>query len=109
MAKRNAQSVIVDEVEIPGKAGAVNFVYGWEETNKDQIMGMRHCCPCGCGAWGWMTFEAYGFKDCWKPQPKKGDDLTKLTLTPSIGFMKNKTTGVYHWHGFLKHGIFVEC
>jgi hypothetical protein len=106
--KRNAQSFVVDEVEIPGKAGAVRFVRGWEEITKDQIMGMQHCCPCGCGEWGWMNFEAYGFADFWGPQPKIGDDLAKLTLTPSIGF-KKQPDGSYHWHGYLKNGVFEEC
>lgn len=107
--KRNAQSVVVDKVEIPGNAGEINFVYGWKEDNKHLIMGMRHCCPCGCGKWGFMDFEAYGFKSFWSPQPKTGDDLSKLTLTPSIGFMKDAKTGIYHWHGYLKNGVFEEC
>lgn len=109
MTKRNAQSFVVDQVEMPGKPGAINFVRGWEESNKHLIMGMRHCCPCGCGAWGFMNFEAYGFKEFWSPQSKDGDDLAKLTLTPSIGFMKDKKTGVYHWHGYLRAGVFEEC
>src|SRR5258708_1457058 len=98
---RNAQSFIVEKVEMPGKAGAISFVYGDALGKPDEIMGMRHACPCGCGNWGWMNFEAHGFPDFWGPQPKKGDDLAKLTLTPSIGFMKSTKTGQYHWHGYL--------
>lgn len=108
MDKRNAVSSVVDKVTMPGKAGAIHFVYGWDESNKDSIIGMRHCCPCGCGDWGWMTFEAYGFKEFWGPQPKKDDDLAKLTLTPSIGF-RRLPDGGYHWHGYLKAGVFEEC
>lgn len=107
--KRNAVSFLVDKVEHPGKAGAIHFVYGGAMGKPDEILGMRHACPCGCGCWGWLDFEAYGFKDFWEPQPKKGDDLAKLTITPSIGFMKDRLTGIYHWHGYLRAGVFEEC
>lgn len=55
-----------------------------------------------------MGFEAYGFKEHWGPQPKAGDDLTKLTLTPSIGFLRQPGGG-HHWHGYLRAGVFEEC
>lgn len=106
---RNAKSFLVDELKMPGQPGAVHIVRGWKDDNKHLIMGMNHCCPCGCGNWSFMRFEAYGFPNFWGPQPKDGDDLTKLTLTPSIGIHPLADGGAYHWHGFLRDGVFEEC
>lgn len=108
MTPRNAVSFLVDKVTFPGPAGAIQIRRGWLDETKDIIMGMAHACPCGCGQWGFMGFEAYGFKEHWGPQPKAGDDLAKMTLTPSIGFLRQPSGG-YHWHGFLRNGVFEEC
>lgn len=104
---RNAQSFIVDKMPHPVPAGAIEIRRGWEEATGDLIMSIKHACPCGCGGNGWMPFEAYGFKEFWSPQPKAGDDLTKMTLTPSIGF-RRQPDGSFHWHGYLRNGIFEE-
>jgi hypothetical protein len=105
---RNAQSFIVEKVEMPGEPGAIQVCFGWNDENKDVVMGINHCCPCGCGLWGWMPFKTYNPTKCWEPTPKKGDDYTKLTLTPSIGFIRQQNGG-YHWHGYLRNGVFEEC
>jgi hypothetical protein len=105
---RNAQSFIVETMPRPAPAGAIEIRRGWKEENKHQIMGMVHACPCGCGGYSFMAFEAYGFKEFWGPQPKDGDDFAKMTLTPSIGFMR-QPDGSYHWHGYLRNGVFEEC
>lgn len=95
----NAQSFIVDKVDMPGKAGAICFV-----KRDGKIVGFVHACPCGCGQWGGVHFREYGSGAMWD---RMGDDL-HMTLTPSIGF-NPKTEGGYHWHGFLRNGVFEEC
>lgn len=106
---RNARSFLVEKMTHPAPAGAIEIKRGGKEDNKYHlIVGMMHACPCGCGGYSFMAFEAYGHSSFWSPQPKEGDDLTRLTLTPSIG-IRLITDGTYHWHGFLRDGVFEEC
>jgi len=102
---RNAKMIVVSETTIPGPAGAV--VYVVDDANK--IIGMNYCCPCGCGRWGFMGLPGYTFSDStWQVVAGTvGSD--DLTLQPSIGFARDKTTGQYHWHGYLRVGVFEEC
>lgn len=105
---RNAKSFLVDKMSHPAPAGAIEIRRGWKDDNKHLIIGMLHACPCGCGGYSFMAFEAYNCGPFWSPQPKDGDDLTRLTLTPSIG-IRPIVDGTYHWHGFLRDGVFEEC
>lgn len=101
MAPRNAHSFVVKAITHPGPPGAIQVRY-----HGGKPAGLAHACPCGCGMWGWMNFKEYGFDKYWE---RTSDDWEHLTLTPSIGFMKDKTTGQYHWHGYLRGGVFEEC
>jgi hypothetical protein len=100
---RNAVSFIVDRIEHPGKPGAILFTRRFEGTD---IVGFAHACPCGCGIWSGVHFKNYGKEPMWD---RTGDDL-HMTLTPSIGIhhVKFGEPG-YHWHGYLRAGVFEEC
>ena len=108
MSKRNAVSFIVETMEIPGKPGAIQFV------NREGIVcGLNHCCPCGCGKWSFIRMNpdawAPGTLPMWKCCDPGTDDGLYMTLTPSIGIKPQDAAGAYHWHGYLKNGVFEEC
>jgi hypothetical protein len=105
MAPRNAVSFLVEKMEYPGKPGAVRPIY---HPDTKALMGINHGCPCGCGLWSWLRLNN---ADCltfqkWDIQGQSADVL-RLTLTPSIG-IRPITAGKYHWHGYLKNGVFEE-
>ena len=103
---RNAVSFLVDKMEWPGKAGAVRPVY---LPDSEVLAGINHACPCGCGSWSWLRLNNDSCQTFQKWDLKSGDIL-HLTLEPSIGIRpKDPTTGAYHWHGYLRAGIFEEC
>ncbi len=77
----------------------------------DKIVGMLHSCPCGCGAIGYLNFDPDRVPA--RPQWKWDGNKEKPTLSPSIGI--RPTTGLlnqtmcdkkFHWHGYLKKGVF---
>lgn len=102
--KRNAQSFIVTKMEHPGKAGAIQFI-----QHEGKVAGFSHCCPCGCGKWSFVRLNP----ENWAPESRTpmwtrtGDDL-HMTITPSIGIHPVEN-GAYHWHGYLRNGVFEEC
>ena len=102
--KRNARSFIVDKLEIPGKPGAIQLLTAPDiHPAAGEACGINHCCPCGCGAWGFIAFKNYGCGQMWD---RAGDD-GHMTLSPSIGFQR-QPDGSYHWHGYLRDGVFEE-
>lgn len=105
--KRNATSFIVPEMEHPGKPGAIQFV---RHPFHDLIVGFNHACPCGCGKWSFIRLNGKGWAAGTVPmwQWVGGDEL-HMTITPSIGIKPQDAQGNYHWHGFLKAGVFEEC
>lgn len=107
---RNAVSFLVDTLEMPGKPGAVQFA---RHPDTGEIVGFNHCCPCGCRRWSFVRLNP----NAWAPDSRApmwtrtGDDL-HMTLTPSIGIRhqgEDQGKPGYHWHGFLRDGVFVEC
>lgn len=96
----NAMSFIVEEIEHPGKPGAIQFTRKFESG---EITGFVHACPCGCGRWSGIHFKNYGSEPMWD---RTGDDL-HMTLTPSIGIF-GPNGERYHWHGYLRNGVFEE-
>lgn len=104
MAKRNAAIVVVDVLPFDAPAGHTEF----RRNESDQIVRMAFGCPCGCG-------RAYGasFDKADRGWTFDGN-VEKPTVTPSLGCYpagdsKVGPDGVYHWHGFLKAGVFEEC
>ena len=103
MTKRNAvafEAKTGDENSLPG-------AYRFTENGSGEIVGMTHGCPCGCGSQGFMWFE--GKADAGGQEWSVEGEWPKVTLRPSIGFGMDRTTGQYHWHGFLNNGVFEEC
>ena len=111
MAKRNAAAVRISEHSHDELAKPGRFIF----TRRDDqhIQGMLYGCPCGCGAIHGANFTGLcpGATVTWKWD---GDE-EKPTLSPSLGLYpshKNQSLGAdgrYHWHGFLRSGIFEEC
>ena len=94
MTARNAVAFEISGDDDPRwqDAGAIFF--------DAERMRMTFACPCGCGAIGAVSF-------------KPGEwtitgDTPKFTVQPSIGFSR-KVGGGYHWHGYLRAGVFEEC
>ena len=66
---------------------------------KDGIYGMAFVCPCGCGAVGVLSFEAYDNHPKWNWD---GNEESP-TLTPSV-----QRTGDCRWHGYLTNGEWIS-
>ncbi len=91
---RNAIAFHVNNSEELRKPGAYRF---WEGDGK---RGITFGCPCGCGARYSMQYDPPGWVVT--------GEWPKVTATPSLGLRTIEESG-YHWHGFLKNGIFEEC
>lgn len=108
MAKRNAAAVIVSDLPFDAPAGHV--VYSRDGAGK--IASMQFGCPCGCGAHYGARFFGTEQSSGWTID----GDAERPTVNPSLGCYPagNKAAtvgpdGVYHWHGFLRAGVFEEC
>lgn len=92
---RNAVAIEVERRE--GKLGAGEYFLTGDDKNNPA--GMWHGCPCGCGLRSYLPFSD-GFWIIDVPFPK-------ASLRPSIGMFAGQTP--FHWHGFLRAGVFEEC
>lgn len=101
MSARNAVAFEALDHEELRKPGAYRF---FERDGKR--VGITHGCPCGCGLIGSLYFAGNGLT----PQWTVTGEWPKATLAPSIGFWgRNTKEQGYHWHGFLRAGVFEEC
>jgi Family of unknown function (DUF6527) len=104
MAKRNTTCVIVEDLPFEAPAGHAMFV----RDGAGKIVGFIFGCPCGCGShYGGSTVLS---KSGWTWDGNE----QKPTMSPSWGCCPNHESpvgpdGTYHWHGFLKAGVFEEC
>ena len=71
--------------------------------NSGMIMGIEHGCPCGCGLKSVLFFKEYTKDEGWTVEKPFPD----ATLSPSIGMFLGQNP--YHWHGYLRNGVFEEC
>lgn len=109
MTKRNARAREVAEFPEVKEAGDFYFLH-----HNGERIGMVHRCPCGCDAIGSLYFRGKRPAE-WGPGAEW--DVTgewpTATLNPSIGFRGSHDSprgpDGYHWHGYLKEGIFEEC
>ncbi len=102
---RNAITFEVKDEDFPSvkTAGAYCFMLNQAGVR----MGIKHTCPCGCGRWSAMWFK--GFADAGGPEWDVVGQWPKVTLSPSIGVGRGEGLGGgYHWHGYLRAGVFVE-
>lgn len=82
--------------------------YDFTEPGKARRLDNDHllfACP-GCGLTGAIVATDPKSKDkpSWKIVGGSLDDVTTLTLDPSIDCI-----GCCRWHGYLKNGVFVSC
>jgi hypothetical protein len=102
-AKRNAPAIIVDDQPFDAPAGHVTY----RRAAAGAIVGLMFGCPCGCGRAYGASFD--------RPNGWTFDgNVEKPTINPSLGCYpagesKVGPDGTYHWHGYLRAGIFVEC
>jgi hypothetical protein len=116
--KRNAPAVHVDDIIHDSNAGG-SFRWTTLYQVEGGPYGMTFRCPCGCGAMHGVGFDNRPSDwggEAEKKQPRWHWDgnKEKPTLTPSLGLRKcrdDQTVGAdgYHWHGFLRAGVFEEC
>ena len=112
MPKRNAQAVQVagfDECTSPGA-----FYFTRRQEPPGVRAGIILSCPCGCGSLFGATFKGHR-------EDGGGWDVSgawpNASLSPSLGFHAAKGTpaaavgpdGHFHWHGWLRNGVFEEC
>lgn len=118
MSKRNAAAVLSgtgDSFYAHAPAGA----FRWTGLpGASGIFGINFGCPCGCGRIYGASFDnrtpdllAIGHK---QGQWHWDGNRDKPTLTPSLGLHAANGSpvgpdGHYHWHGFLRNGVFEEC
>lgn len=118
MSKRNAPAVLVDDILDSTAAGSFKYtgLYGVEEGGP---FGLQFRCPCGCGAIHGVAFDnrpADWGSDSQRKNPQWHWDgnRDKPTLAPSLGLHRShdgQSVGAdgYHWHGYLRAGVFEEC
>ena len=112
---RNAVAFEATTPEDRRKPGAYWFMYRYDEASgdfTDERLGICHACPCGCGAHGAIWFRGKSLNGQGTHPNHEWDvsgDWPKATLSPSIGFARDRTTGQFHWHGYLRNGVFEEC
>jgi len=100
--KRNAQAIEVKPaMDRILTAGEFYFVH--HEDKPDIHAGMVHACPCGCGAHSALWFSGQGRG---RPEWNVAGEWPNVTLSPSIGI--RKSAGDFHWHGYLRNGVFEE-
>jgi len=119
--KRDAVAHLVpDELDYGNvEAGAFHWtgLYGVEDPGP---FGMCFGCPCGCGMLHGVSFDNRpvgwgGDSERKHPVWHWDGNKEKPTLSPSLGLLvtPNMNTvgpdGHYHWHGFLRTGVFEEC
>lgn len=90
-------------------AGGYRFIV----NDAGERIGATHGCPCGCGAANAFWFRGKApARNPPSPEWDVAGDWPKVTMTPSLGFKvgdENGKTKPYHWHGFLRAGVFEEC
>jgi hypothetical protein len=105
VTKRNAPCVIVQELPFDAPAGHTTF----DRDASGNLVGMTFGCPCGCGGHYGASF-GNGPNRRWTFD----GNTEKPTVTPSLGCYPAGSQspvgpdGHFHWHGFLRSGIFEE-
>lgn len=112
---RNATAYHVDDLDY-GNAPAGAFKWtGLYNVEDPGPFGIIYACPCGCGALHSAPFDNIPAEwIAWKMEKAPmsrwhwDGNKEKPTLTPSLG-LGPKDGNYYHWHGFLRAGVFEEC
>lgn len=116
--KRDAHAVFYQGEDFVSSAPAGAFrwtgLYGIDDALGP--FGMNFKCPCGCGAVHGVGFTTRP-KDWNQGKDQRWEwngDKAAPTLMPSLGLHKSRddqtvSADGYHWHGFLRVGVFEEC
>lgn len=103
---RNAVAVMTGIANV-GRPGACHIAARGEIKQAAVI----HGCPCGCGGVSSFYLEGGGNG---RPEHRVTEGVwPKVTVSPSIGIKYDVggmpgRDGGYHWHGYLRDGVFVE-
>ncbi len=94
--------------EIPGA-----FFY-YLKFEGDEVSGIINSCPCGCGALGSLNLDPKEKAESGRPLWTNSGTREKPTLSPSVGAKahapgQDKESDGYHWHGYLRDGVWVSC
>jgi len=106
---RNANAVLVDRRDNDG-LNAGEYYFLTYPDDQETAAGMLHGCPCGCGGRSVLWFAGYGRG---RAEWHVTGDWPNVTLSPSIGIRfdgqgERPVDGYYHWHGYLRSGVFEE-
>lgn len=115
--KRDAPAIFYEGEDFVSKAPAGAFRWtGLYGVDEDGPYGMNFKCPCGCGAvhGAGLTTRPKDWNEGKDTRWQWDGNKEKPTLSPSLGLHRSRdgqTVGAYgyHWHGFLRAGIFEEC
>lgn len=104
---RNAKAFMVKAEEgfLAREPGACYFVRHADDPEDAGPAGLIHACPCGCGARTVLYFRGRGRG---KQEWDVIGEWPVVTLSPSIGVKPKDANGAYHWHGWLRAGVFEE-
>lgn len=73
--------------------------------------GLSFSCPCGCGAVGAVNLKPSPGRE--RPMWHNSGTREAPTLHPSVGFSgyhdSPKGPDGYHWHGWLRAGVWERC
>lgn len=111
--KRDALAVHYDgdKFVTEAPAGAFRYTTLYGEPDDAPPSGMNFKCPCGCGSIHGARFrsvEPSAAVWTWDGNREKPTVAPSLGLHPSHEGHSVGADG-YHWHGFLKAGVFEEC
>jgi hypothetical protein len=90
------------------------FYYYVEHDEDGKEVGIIHSCPCGCGMLGSLPLLPHEGRPCWSNTGPR----EVPTLSPSVGirpilnlewpeYAKAGPDG-FHWHGWLRNGVWVS-
>jgi hypothetical protein len=107
VAKRNAVAV-----HCPGETigsmwnGAPAGHFIWLVASDGTKRGINYGCPCGCGVTRAFNFNIPGAHQ-WDGNEEKPSITPSLGIYPKDG--RSQDGSGYHWHGYLRNGVFQEC
>lgn len=107
MTGRNAAAFECAGPDDPRSHQAGAYYFMRRHDNPSERIGIIHACPCGCGGKSAMWFKGKSDTGL-APEWDVVGEWPNVTLSPSIGIGRPKGGGPYHWHGYLKAGIFEE-
>lgn len=100
---RLVESVVADDAQ-PGDFKF--YIYGCEPAEAPPA-GLHFVCPCGCGGIWAITFRPY--QDRRGPIWSWDGNRQAPDCNPSIQTYEATKEAPVHWHGFLRHGSFVQA